>query len=598
MKLNIPQKVYDNNNKLFKGTAYDIRAYVGEPNAFFGDDAVLTPEAMEVAGALTALVAFKREDGSIVQLNVGDTVVVGYDNGPTSKQLADAFCNGLNTQGVNAYNIGISSSGQVYQAQELLKAQGHCQITRSHVEVTTNGAKFGVGIQGIHTYLLAQMNEAVKNGIEARDVSKGKTENKIDEARKIYFDKMKKIYGDYFSKRDNSKVAINVFGGTGVQYVDLFRDIFGKDVTILADDINVNDGKLLADPTRKEMLERVPNLQATLDSGKRVHSFDLDADRGSLSEGAEALTLTGKGHYLGDDLAFILAAYKLNRAVPELEKKLKSLNVSEDNIKKILEIAKTVYVDARYTSSVKTYVDNTLKGNTAFHRKGHSLWKETITSNMQKMAELAGYKTIQEFVTASNYRDIQIEASLHMFSTDTEDGIPRDDAVENIFILEKLLDELEIHNLGAYFADLPHRFITKEIRTTSVSNEAKDTITASIIEHIRRMFTGKKDCSIVEFDGQIRVDWPTGFLMYGMSNTSPKLTFMVEGSTPEERNEALAFVLALHNQEKSSAGDTLPMDTSENPFFIKDESYNMKNPDDIDFDDYRVKSFMEKFSIK
>lgn len=598
MKLNIPQKVYDNNNKLFKGTAYDIRAYVGEPNAFFGDDAVLTPDAMEVAGGLTALVPFKREDGSIVQLNVGDTVVVGYDNGPTSKQLADAFCKGLNSQGVNAYNIGISSSGQVYQNQEQLNAQGHCQITRSHVEVTTNGAKFGVGIQGIHTYLLAQMNDAVKNGIEARNSNSGKTEDKEKEARKVYFDKMKKIYGEYFSKRDNSKTAINVFGGTGVQYVDLFKEIFGKDVTILADNINVNDGKLLADPTRKEMLEKVPNLQVTLDNGKRVHSFDLDADRGSLSEGAEALTLTGKGHYLGDDLAFILAAYKLNRAVVELEKKLKSLNISENNIKQILDIAKTVYVDARYTSSVKTYVDNTLKGNTAFHRKGHSLWKETITNNMQKMAELAGFNSIKDFVKATNYRDIQIEASLHMFSTDTEDGIPRDDAVENIFILEKLLDELEIYNLGAYFADLPHRFITKEIRTTSVSNEAKDTITASIIEHIRRMFEGKKDCSIVEFDGQIRVDWPTGFIMYGMSNTSPKLTFMAEGSTPEERNEALAFILALHNQEKSSVGDTLPMDTLENPFFIKDESYNMKNPDDIDFEDYRVKSFMDKFGIK
>ena len=597
MKLNIPEAVRANNNKLFKGTAYDIRAYVGEPGAFFGSDAVMTPDAMQTAGALTALIPFKREDGSTVSLKAGDTVVVGYDNGPTSEALAKAFCAGLNSQGVNAYNIGISSSGQVYQNQEQLNAQGHCQITRSHVEVTTNGAKFGIGVQGIHTYLLAQMNDAVKNGIDARQCEAGAIENKEKEARKVYFDKMKKVYGSYFAARDNSKTAINVFGGTGIQYVELFKEIFGESVTVLGAELNVNDGKLLADPTRKEMLVRVPGLQETLDSGKRVHSFDLDADRGSLTEGSEALTLTCTGHYLGDDLAFILAEHKINYAAPALADKLKSLGVSQSNIDEIINIAKTVYVDARYTSSVKSYVDTVLKGNTSFHRKGHSLWKETVTSNMKKMAELAGFKTIREFVAATGYRDIQIEASLHMFSTDTEDGIPRDDAVENIFILEQLLDTLKITNLGAYFANLPKRFITKEIRTTSVSNEAKDVITASILEHIRRMFAGKDGCSVVEFDGQIRVDWPTGFIMYGMSNTSPKLTFMAEGSTPEERNNALAFLLALHNQEKSAAGDTLPMDTSENAFFVEDASYNMANPDDIGFDDERVKAFMQALKI-
>lgn len=598
MKLSIPERVRANKDKLFKGTAYDIRAYVGEPGAFFGPTAVMTPEAMEVAGALTAIVPFKREDGSVIGLKAGDTVVVGYDNGPTSEGLAAAFSKGLMLQGVNVYNIGIASSGQVYQNQEQLKADGHCQITRSHVEVTTNGAKFGIGVQGIHTYLLAQMNDAVKNGIEARNAAPGKTENKENEARKAYFDKMKKIYGSYFATRDNSRTAINVFGGTGLQYIKLFKEIFGASVTVLGEDLNVNAGQLLADPTRKEMLVKVPNLQETLDKGMRIHSFDLDADRGSLTEGTEALTLTGRGHYLGDDLAFILAEHKLKYAVPALEKKLHELKVKEENIRQITEIASTVYVDARYTSSVKSYVDTVLKGRTVFHRKGHSLWKETITANMQNMAELAGFRSIREFVAATGYRDIQIEASLHMFSTDTEDGIPRDDAVENIFILERLLDEMGIKNLAAYFADLPKRFITKEIRTASVSNEAKDVITAAIIERIRRAFGGKAGFSVVEFDGQIRVDWASGFIMYGMSNTSPKLTFMAEGSTEEERNEALAFVLALHNEAKSSAGDTMPMDTSENPFFVHDKSYKMDKPDSIGMDDERAQTFMKKMGIK
>lgn len=594
MSFAFPKKVKENNNKLFKKTSYDIRAYVGEPGDFFNDKAVLTPEAMEAAGMMTAGLNFKTQDGGTVSLKEGDTIVVGYDNGPTSQVLAESFARGAASQGVNVYNIGISSSGQVYQNQEQLSAQGHCQITRSHVEVTTNGAKFGIGTQGIHTYLLGQMNEAVaEDKFIPRQCKAGTITDKAAEGKKVYFEKMKKIYKDYYSKRDNSMVAVNVFGGTGLEYIDLFKDIFGDKVTILGTDINVNAGDLLADPTRKEMLERVPALQAALDKGLRVHSFDLDADRGSITEGSEALTLNGEGHYLGDNLAFILAGYKLTIAVPALRKKLEELNISKEKIDEIIKIASIIYVDPRYTSSVKSYVEKELKGTTEFHRKGHSLWKETITANMKKMASLAGCSSIKEFVAKTGYRDMQIEASLHMFSTDTMDGIPRDDAVENIFLLEKVLDEMGIKKLKPFFDKMPKRYITKEIRTTSISNEAKDAITESILTKIRKTFEGRKGFSIVEFDGQIRVDWSTGFLMYGMSNTSPKLTFMAEGETVKERNMVLAYIMALHNEAKKAEQDNLPMDLSENPFYVKDASYEMSKPDEIDFNDERVKEFIK-----
>ena len=594
MSFEFSKKVKENNNKLFKKTSYDIRAYVGEPGDFFNESAILTPETIEAAGKLMAGLEFTAADGNIVKLNPGDKIVVGYDNGPTSKVLAEAFAKGVTSQGVDVYDVGVSSSGQVYQNQEQLHTQGHCQITRSHVEVTTNGAKFGIGTQGIHTYLLGQMNDAVaNNSFEPRNDKVGEIIDKKAEAREIYFEKIKDVYAAYFRNRDNSKVAVNVFGGTGIQYVGLFKDIFGGHVTILGKDINVNDGYLLADPTRKEMLERVPHLQETLNKGMRVHSFDLDADRGSITEGNAALTLNGTGHYLGDNLAFILAGHKLNIAVPSLKKKLEELNVNSDAISKIIDIASIIYVDPRYTSSVKTYVEDVLKGKTEFHRKGHSLWKETITANMKEMTKLAGFKTIEEFVAATNYRDIQIEASLHMFATDSKDGIPRDDGVENIFLLEKVIDEMKIVKLKDFFDQMPKRFITKEIRTTSISNEAKDVITESILNNIRNTFSSKSKFSIVEFDGQIRVDWKTGFLMYGMSNTSPKLTFMAEGETEKERNMVLAYILALHNEAKKANDDSLPMDVSENPFFVKDSSYEMDKPDEIDSNEYRVQEFIK-----
>lgn len=592
--LNAPESVVKNADKLLKPTSYDIRAYVGEPGNFFTEKAVLTPEAMETIGRILGCQEFVLRTGTRMSLKKGDTIVIGYDNGPTSEPLAAAMAKGLITQGVNVYDIGTSSSGQVYQNQNQLGAKAHVQITRSHVEVTTNGAKFGIATQGIHTYLLEQMNIFLKEQYPVRNLPEseyGKIYDKKSEGRKAYFDKMKAVYSDYFAKRDNSMVAVNLFGGTGLQYKDLFLEILGKDTLILGDDIDVNSGHLLADPTRKEMLAKVPRLQEALDSGKRIHSFDLDADRGSLTEGSEALTVSGTGHYLGDALAFVLADYKMKLALPALKEALKDKGVNPTNLKAIEKIAKTFYIDARYTGAVKQYVES-LGGTTIFHPKGHSLWKETITENMKLMSSLAGYTTIDEFVQATGYRDLQIEASLHFFSTDTKDGIPRDDAVENIFILEQVVDALNINKLADYFKTVPSRFATKEIRTVSASNEQKDQITAEAVAALRNLFADRDGFDITEFDGQIRVDFPDGFIMYGMSNTSPKLTFMAEGSTVEIRNKALAFVLALHNSLKKKYGDNEPMDVSENDFFVKDSSYEMTEPDRMTMDDKRADDFI------
>lgn len=592
--LNAPESVVKNADKLLKPTSYDIRAYVGEPGNFFTEKAVLTPEAMETIGRILGCQEFVLRTGTRMSLKVGDTIVIGYDNGPTSEPLAAAMAKGIISQGVNVYDIGTSSSGQVYQNQNQLGAKAHVQITRSHVEVTTNGAKFGISTQGVHTYLLEQMNIFLKEQYPVRNLPEaeyGKIYDKKSEGRKAYFDKMKAIYSGYFEKRDNSMVAINLFGGTGLQYKDLFLEILGKDTLILGDDIDVNSGHLLADPTRKEMLAKVPHLQEALDSGKRIHSFDLDADRGSLTEGSEALTVSGTGHYLGDALAFMLADYKMKLALPALKEALKDKGVNPTNLKAIEKIAKTFYIDARYTGAVKQYVES-LGGTTVFHPKGHSLWKETITENMKLMSSLAGYTTIDEFVQATGYRDLQIEASLHFFSTDTKDGIPRDDAVENIFILEQVIDALNINKLANYFKTVPSRFATKEIRTVSASNEQKEQITAEAVAALRNLFADRVGFDITEFDGQIRVDFPEGFIMYGMSNTSPKLTFMAEGSTIEMRNKALAFVLALHNSLKKKYGDHEPMDLSENDFFVKDSSYDMTGPDKMTMNDKRADDFI------
>jgi phosphomannomutase len=585
MIISLPSEIRANKDKLFKPTAYDIRAYVGKPGNFFSADAVLTPQAMYVAGALMGSVNFRLNDGSTVSLVPGDKVVVGYDNGPTSPALAQAFAEGLNSQGVDVYNIGVSSSGQVYHNEVQLNAQGHVQITRSHVEVTTNGAKFAVKGQGIHTYLLGQMNAALSAETAGRECAEGRTESKEDEGLKLYTEKMIARYKSYF-REHHRLIAVNLFGGTGVKYKSLYQEVFGN-VMILGDELDVNSGGLLADPTRSEMLAQVPSFSDALTSGLRVHSFDLDADRGSVTE--------RNGHYLGDSLAYILADYKLKIAVPALMTALSKKGLSVETADETFKLATTVYVDPRYTSGVTGFVAEA-GGRTEYHPKGHSLWKETIASNIKKLAKLAGYASVPEFVQDTGWQDIQIEASLHLFVTDQLDGVPRDDAVENVFILEKIFDALKIKSLELYFNHIPRKYATKEIRTNAASNEAKDAITADVIRILKESFRPDKFL-LVEFDGQLRVEWGSGFIMYGMSNTSPKLTFMAEGSGIAERNRALAYILALHNESKARFGDATPMDISENSFFADDSSYNMSEPDGINMQEPRAQAFLKEHNL-
>jgi hypothetical protein len=144
---------------------------------------------------------------------------------------------------------------------------------------------------------------------------------------------------------------------------------------------------------------------------------------------------------------------------------------------------------------------------------------------------------------------------------------------------------------------MPKRFTTKEIRTVAKDNDSKDAITKDAVEMIEKAFKDKEGFDITLFDGQIRVDFPEGFIMYGMSNTSPKLTFMAEGNSIEMRNNALAFLLGLHNELKLKYGDGTPMDLSENDFFTNDETFAMPKPDQISLKNDRCALFLRHCDI-
>lgn len=123
--------------KVFR--AYDIRALVpdlvDETSVYYGKvgaadsfQAPLTPKGVEQIGR--GLAAFFDEP----------TVAVGYDTRLSSPAWAEALARGLNRQGVNVVDIGLSTTDMVYYASGKLHLPA-VEITASHCTKELNGMK-------------------------------------------------------------------------------------------------------------------------------------------------------------------------------------------------------------------------------------------------------------------------------------------------------------------------------------------------------------------------------------------------------------------------------------------------------------------------
>ena len=73
-----------------------------------------------------------------------EKVVLGYDIRLTSPALVAALAEGLNSQGVNVFNIGLCGTEEIYFATAHFEMDGGIMVTASHNPVEYNGMKFVV----------------------------------------------------------------------------------------------------------------------------------------------------------------------------------------------------------------------------------------------------------------------------------------------------------------------------------------------------------------------------------------------------------------------------------------------------------------------
>jgi phosphomannomutase len=176
--------------------AYDIRGLVDEQ---------ITPEFTFLLGTAFAQYLIEEREPA--------TVVVGEDMRPSSDDLATAFTDGLNSQGIDAIRIGLASTDMLYFASGSLNLPG-AMFTASHNPAAYNGiklAKSGARPIGSESGLL-RIKDLMSREIPMKLGPIGVTTER--ELLNDYIDFLLGLFGDdEFSEGRKLKVVVDAGNG-------------------------------------------------------------------------------------------------------------------------------------------------------------------------------------------------------------------------------------------------------------------------------------------------------------------------------------------------------------------------------------------------
>ncbi len=570
---------------------YDIRGYDG-----FGDKKTnpqqYDEELLQWIGRAMATVEFGSavHRGRKVRLNPGDSFVIAGDNGPSTQWVKDNLIKGLREAGINVIDLGGSKegektviSGQLYKSIRSLGAQGGLYVTRSHVEIGTNGMKPNVG--GITLY--GDMLKALQVQILKAEYLKANTKGSLDistETRELsrrkYYDSLRAEYSGLREAIEASgiKVALNFNGGASVDYRDIAEELIGRgNITRIirdtSDPFNENGG--LADPSRDDDVALAHPKENVIQYSKEhpnefIINFDLDTDRVSIVLGGEL--------YLGDRMLYPIVEYLLT-------------------LDRYKDIHKTqpFWVDSRMRKEVQLLV-GFFGGIAKKHPKGHSKVKATMDMQLLELAESKGYSDIQSFLDDyPGYKDVQAEYSLHMFKTDSK-GQAFDDALDfglywlqvytsliarhreagNQWAESGLLNDYIDHLVGQGAFQISvqlkeQRTLSTDAAKTKVMFAMKDAVVGHfsgrpdfVYEDNWRTAAGGKPFILVDIDGVFDLTTPRGNIFWGWSNTAAKVAYGVQSDTNEDTVALAEAITALYIHSRKQVDPNLsPIDDQE-----------------------------------
>ncbi len=265
---------------------YDIRGIVGEQ--------LTEPVAQAVGRAFTTAVR--------ARLGRDPRIVVGRDNRPSGRSLAQAIRQGIAAAGGRAVDVGELPTPALYLAERVLGVDAGLQVTGSHNPPQFNGFKmvvqgsafYGPDIQELHELIQSDRLDQGKGGIEADATvldryCQGIIQRNSPIARPV------KVVVDC-GNGVASLVAVRVLAGIGANVVPLYCE---------------SDGRFPNHHPDPTVLENLRDLMAAV---RRVGAeagigFDGDGDRIGLVDE------TGRVVY-GDHILLLLARDLVRRSGP------------------------------------------------------------------------------------------------------------------------------------------------------------------------------------------------------------------------------------------------------------------------------------------
>lgn len=457
--------------KIFR--EYDIRGIAGKD---------LTIEASLLIGkAFGTLLKEVKPDSKRVS--------VGRDVRLSSSDLASGIVGGINSMGLDIYDIGVCPTPLQYFSLYTLKLDGGIMVTGSHNPPEYNGFKLSMGDKTIYGDDIQRLKNIVsKKEWDGRDNKQGKVE-KYDIAYAY-----KKYMLNEFSYLVNSKfkrfkVVVDAGNGTGGTVVPEILNGIGCDVIPLYCEPDGRFPNHHPDPTV------IDNMRDLIDTVKKTNAdigvgYDGDADRIGVVDRDGSIIW-------GDQLMIILSRELLERE--------KGAKIIGD-----VKCSQVMFDDVKRHGGIPI-----------MWKTGHSLIKQKMR---EEDAPIAG------------------EFSGHIFIGDRYFGY--DDAMYATFRLIEIMKNTG-RDIKELLSDIPKLHCTPEIRI-ECPDDKKVEITKKVISRfIRYKENGNGKCKVRDIntvDG-IRVQFDNGWGLIRTSNTQPAVVMRMEAVDEASLISYKAFLL-------------------------------------------------------
>jgi phosphomannomutase/phosphoglucomutase len=461
-------------DKIFR--EYDIRGVVGKD---LDEDF-----AFSLGKAFVSLL--KRMNASARRVSVGRDARV------SSEALASNIIKGIQSTGIDIYDIGLCATPLQYFSIHHLDLDGGIMVTGSHNPPEYNGFKLSIGKETIFGEKIQTLKEIMQKNARAENTYAGSPDmGKVEQydILGVYNNIMKSRFS-YLSGNDYKKlkVVVDAGNGTGGIVAPGILEAMGCEVIPLYCEPDGRFPNHHPDPTVVEYIRDL--IKVTKEHAADIGiGYDGDADRIGVIDNSGNIVW-------GDQIMIILAR--------DILKKRPGAIVIGD-----VKCSQLMFDDIQRHG-----------GKPVMWKTGHSLVKDKMR---REGAVLAG------------------EFSGHIFISDEYFGF--DDALYTTFRLVEIMKTSSL-GINELLSDIPHTHSTPEIRIDCPDDRKRAVVERLVHRYREYKISGSSPYPIkdlYDIDG-VRIVFEKGWGLIRPSNTQPVIVMRFEAEDEQSLNQYRSFL--------------------------------------------------------